>query len=358
MASRRSYGSGRVYVRADSAGRETYYGTWWSNGRRVNRKLGHKRVRGGRDGLTAAQAEAELRRLMGQVKPSAAVQERLTVIEVARRYVENAQRRGRKPSTCANIESEVRVHIAPFFRAKPIDTITYEDVTDFIAALEHKGLAPKTIRNVIASLSAICNFASSPRRRWAHSNPCSGAELPAVPPTTEIRFLTLEQVDLLIASLPASPFIELDRPLFLVAALTGLRKGELIALRWCDVDFAARRLRVRRNYTRGAFGTPKSRRSARAVPLAGEAATALEQLREHSAWSADDDLVFAHPATGEVLSKSNISRRMRVALGAAGLDERHRFHDLRHTFGTRAAAAGVPMRTLQEWMGTQRTRLR
>jgi integrase len=61
--------------------------------------------------------------------------------------------------------------------------------------------------------------------------------------------------------------------------------------------------------------------------------------------------VFAHPVTGGVLAKSNISRRMRVALKAAGLGEAHRFHDLRHTFGTRAAAAGVPMRSLQEWMG-------
>jgi integrase len=60
---------------------------------------------------------------------------------------------------------------------------------------------------------------------------------------------------------------------------------------------------------------------------------------------------FAHPVTGGVLAKSNISRRMHVALKAAGLDGTHRFHDLRHTFGTRAAAAGVPMRTLQEWMG-------
>jgi hypothetical protein len=71
MASRRSYGSGRVYVRTDSAGRETYYGSWWMNGRRVNRRLGAKRVRGSREGLTAARAEAELRRLIREVAPSA-----------------------------------------------------------------------------------------------------------------------------------------------------------------------------------------------------------------------------------------------------------------------------------------------
>jgi hypothetical protein len=76
MAPRRSYGSGRVYVRRDSAGRETFYGTWWANGRWVNRRLGVKRPRGSREGLTGAQAEAELRRLMGEAKPSVAQGER------------------------------------------------------------------------------------------------------------------------------------------------------------------------------------------------------------------------------------------------------------------------------------------
>ena len=62
-------------------------------------------------------------------------------------------------------------------------------------------------------------------------------------------------------------------------------------------------------------------------------------------------MVFAHPQTGGPLPKANVTRRMRAALKAAKLDTADRFHDLRHTFGTRMAAAGVPMRTLQEWMG-------
>jgi integrase len=61
--------------------------------------------------------------------------------------------------------------------------------------------------------------------------------------------------------------------------------------------------------------------------------------------------VFGHPATGGPLHKPGASQRMQKALKAAGLDRAHRFHDLRHTFGTRMAAAGVPTRTLQEWMG-------
>jgi integrase len=77
----------------------------------------------------------------------------------------------------------------------------------------------------------------------------------------------------------------------------------------------------------------------------------LDRLYKASPWKADSDLVFAQPVTGRVQHKQNISRRLRSAMNAAGLDGSHRFHDLRHTFGTRMAAVGVPVRTIQEWMG-------
>jgi integrase len=76
-----------------------------------------------------------------------------------------------------------------------------------------------------------------------------------------------------------------------------------------------------------------------------------ERVGRDSAHALANRLVFAHPATGGPLHKPGVLRRMRRALKATGLDETHRFHDLRHTFGTRMAAAGVPMRTLQEWLG-------
>jgi integrase len=145
--------------------------------------------------------------------------------------------------------------------------------------------------------------------------------------------------------------VAIDRALFLTAAMTGLRKGELLALRWRDVDWPAARIRVRQNYVRGEFGTPKSKRSTRSVPMADEVGGELERLFKRSRHQGDGDLVFAHPASGEPLPKANVTRRFRKALKAAGLDDSHRFHDLRHTFGTRMAAAGVPMRALQEWLG-------
>jgi integrase len=111
------------------------------------------------------------------------------------------------------------------------------------------------------------------------------------------------------------------------AAMTGLRQGELIALRWRDVDWAAGRIRVRQNYVRGQFGTPKSRRSARSVPLADRVAGELERHHQVSYWIRDDDLVFASPSTGGPLERSHVLRVFKNALAAARLDERHVFHE-------------------------------
>ena len=88
-----------------------------------------------------------------------------------------------------------------------------------------------------------------------------------MPEHTGIRFLTLDEIDVLTANARPGMFQTVDRAMFVAAAMSGLRKGELVALRWEDVDWAAARIRVRQNYVRGRFGTPKSRRSTRAVPM-------------------------------------------------------------------------------------------
>jgi integrase len=274
--------------------------------------------------------------------------ETLDVAELAARYLTYAERRGRKPSTLRNIESETRVHFAPFFGSKALDSIAVEDVADLVAVMEGEGLAPKTIRNAIGTLSALFNFAV--RRRWASSNPCVGVELPAVPDATEIRALTLLELDALELNARPGEFHQLDAVMYRTAAMTGLRLGELLALRWMDVDWTAARIRIRQNYVMGQFGTPKSKRSTRSVPLADAVGGALERHFQHSRFQTDDALVFGHPVTGAPMYRQGVTRRLHRALRAAGLDD-HVFHDLRHTFGTRMAAAGVAMRTLQEWMG-------
>jgi integrase len=349
MAARRSYGSGRVYIRSDSAGREAYYGSWWSNGRRVNRKLGPKRARGSREGLTAAQAEAELRRLMRDVQSAPPI-DRLDVSEVGQRYLAHLKALGRKRSTLTAVEMALRVWIEPHLGGRALARVRPEDVEDMMRAMVAAGVGAKSIRNYVGTLSAIFRYSMHPRRRWASTNPCEAIDLPALLASTEIRYLTMPQVGALADTAVAGEHQRLDRALYLTAAMTGLRQGELIALRWQDVAWDDRRVRVVRNHVLGEFDTPKSRRSARSVPLSSRLADDLRAWREASRWSERDALVFGEPASGDVLRRGALMRRYRRALKTAKIDP-HRFHDLRHTFGTAMAAAGVPMRALQEWMG-------
>jgi integrase len=249
------------------------------------------------------------------------------------------------------VESALRVWVTPRLGDRALDQVRAEDLEDLVRTMRKEGLAAKSIHNYVGVVGAMYRHAMHPRRRWATENPAAQIELPSWERSHEIRFLTVDEVEALVAAAAAGQHQQIDGTLFLVAAMTGLRLGELRGLRWRDVDWAAQRVRVRRNYVRGQYGTPKSRRSSRSVPLADDAAGALDRLYKASRFQGDDELVFAEPDTGEPLRDRPLARRYRRALKAAGLDTSHRFHDLRHTFGTAMAAAGVPLRTLQEWMG-------
>ena len=140
---------------------------------------------------------------------------------------------------------------------------------------------------------------------------------------------------------------EQDGAIFLTAAFTGLRRGELIALHWRDVDFTGSLLRVRASYAAGALTAPKSGK-VRSVPLAPDVAKALAKLSQRSYFTGEDDLVFVGEA-GSYLDGSALRRRYKSAL-EKGQATQLRFHDLRHTFGTRMIAK-ADIRRVQEWMG-------
>jgi integrase len=339
-------------VRRDAAGRETWYGKWRVDGQQVKRRIGPKRVAATRDGLTKTQAEAELRKMMGEVASVARRAERFTVPEAAEALIAVRRSSGRKRSTLQGYESIVAQHIVPFFGGRKVDRITRRDVEAFGAALERKGLAANSRINALNLLGAIFELAVN--RGWTVTNPVRGVERPGGGSADpDIRYLSMEDVEAVLRAVSDDDIGRLERSLYLAAVMTGMRRGELLGLRWGDVDWETKRIRVRRSYVRGEFGPPKSRRSSRSVPLTDRLAGELQRLYEESQFKGDEDLVFAHPrsrVTGTPIDGSRVLKRFKAAVRRAGVRD-VRFHDLRHTFGTRMAAAGVPMRTLQEWMG-------
>ena len=280
MAARRSYGTGRVYVRADRNGRETFYGSWYANGRRVNRSLGPRRETDARDGLTTTQAETRLRELIAREDVAGPVRgDVLTISDLGARYTKDLQRQARKKATLTALESILRVWLIPFFGERDLRRITTQDVTELIGMMESgkrsatrqagdrrygRPVGPKSVRNYIGTLSALLGFAE--RKGWLATNVARRVDLPGKPEHVEIRFLEPVEVQALADAATTGPYKAIDRALYIAAAMTGLREGELIALRWRDVDWAASRVRVRQNYVLGEFGTPKSKRSPRSVP--------------------------------------------------------------------------------------------
>ena len=350
---KRAYGSGSIVEECGS-----WYGKWRVGDRQVKRKLGPVRQAGSSDGLTRKQAEAALRRKISEVK-ILAPEERITFQDAAERYVHHVEHvMRRKASTVQDYRIMINRHLAPHFQTTAIDGIKPEDVASYIAAKSRDGLAIKTITNHLNFAHGVFQFAI--KRGWATANPVAATDRPrASQADPDIRFLNGEELQALLQAVPREDVLgPTDHALYTLAAMTGLRQGELVALRWRDIDWTAGVVRVRRNYTRGEWGTPKSRRSSRAVPLADRAAAEIERHFQRSVYRADDQLVFCHPHTGNPNRRLPSSANASTTPGkAAGMEHRCgrkggiTFHSLRHTFGTRMAAVGVPMRTLQEWMG-------
>jgi len=317
---RRSYGTGRLFVRMDGNGQETWYGSWWVGATRVKRRIGPKRRPGSADGLTRAEAERELRRRI-EAEVIVASGRRLTVREAGEAYIEHLEQvMERKRTTIQDYRGYLRRHLAPFFGERPVIKIDRALVEAYLKKKKRDGLSSKTVQNQLNFLHGIFGF--SIKRGWATSNPVALVDRPKAPRSAHrrIRFLQPEELEALLRAVPGDDLGRVERPLYLAAAMTGLRQGELLGLRWVDIDWLASRVRVAESYTRGAFDSPKSHRG-RSVPMADRLAAELERHFQRSSWCRDDDLVFAHPATGHVLDASKVRKRFRAALARGELRE-------------------------------------
>ena len=245
---RRARGTGHLYTRRDKAGRESWFAKFYVDGRQVKRKVGPKRDQNGR-GLDRAEAERKLRGLVDDVAPP--VHSRVDLEEAGRYLIEHRRALGRKPATIEAYDSLLRIHLAPFFAGRSLDAITADDIEQFIRAKSREGKSIKTITNALGLLHSI--FAYGQRRGWAKANPCQLVEKPRADTDADIRFLDAEELEAAIRA-EAEVGDDLAATLALMyraAAMTGLRQGELIGLRWRDVDWIAAKVRVRRSYVRG-----------------------------------------------------------------------------------------------------------
>jgi len=203
------------------------------------------------------------------------------------------------------------------------------------------------------------------------ANPAKHADRRAEPERSVLAFYSPEQIEALARSFAAGAHRDPSRPaltegeigvrtreddqdaeLVRVAAYSGLRRGELVALHWRDVDFAGRKLVIRRSLSGDTEVKSTKSRRVREVPLPDQAAIALERLRQRGEFTGPDDYVFCS-RLGRRLDPSALRRRYERARDAAGL-KRLRFHDLRHTYGSLLVANGVDLVSVKAAMGHPR----
>ncbi|OAI39269.1 hypothetical protein AYO39_03020 [Actinobacteria bacterium SCGC AG-212-D09] len=253
------------------------------------------------------------------------------------RYVE--EDRVRKPSTVATYRALLRSRILPAFAEQAVEAVTPSMIERWLWSMDD--CSPATRTEALAMVHGIYQRA---RKVWGlTTNPVTDVEKPPLPKGGDIEVFSPEEVWALVRAAGN----EQDGAILLTAAFTGLRRGELIALRWRDVDFGASVIRVRSSYVDGVLSSPKSGK-VRSVPLAPVVADALAKLGRRKASTGDDDVVFVGDWGGYVDARALV-RRYESALKRAGLGKL-RFHDLRHTFGTRMIGQ-ADIRRVQEWMG-------
>jgi len=176
-------------------------------------------------------------------------------------------------------------------------------------------------------------------------SPCRGINVPRPSQETEFDILRIDEVRQ-VPDVAEEP----ERILIAVFAYAGLRLGEGLGLKWKDIDFSQRCIRVERTWTKyGTWSTPKSKTSRRAVFMADSLAALLSDFYEASDRPSPDAVLFTHDGS-RPLDSSHARRRFDAALKAAGM--RHvRIHDLRHTFATSLLSSGASVRWLQAQLG-------
>lgn len=354
MAKRRGHYEGHRYQRAD--------GRWeWKitfpNGER--RSFYGKTERQAREkkNLALRDYEAGLSRKA----------ERMTVSRYVEEWLEDTAKERVRPSTLMAYRSHFTTHIKPALKGIRLRDLEPDHVNKMLAGIVRGGASPATANRVRATLRAA--LTSALKSRYVAHNAATLAE-PRKERRERVEPLTNEQARRLIAG------IKDDRrgPLIEMAIYTGMRQGELLALRWQDVDLVAGVVTVSRTLTwekrqpngigpkrTPVFSDPKTAQSRRRITLPASAiaplyrqreiAVELEQEATVSRWKPipGEDLVFPS-AVGGPLNSSNVTHRLQSILEGLGLPKQ-RFHDLRHLTASLLLAEGVDIFTVKEILG-------
>ena len=368
--------SGALLVTPAKDGSRFYWEAFWrQDGRAIKRRLGvawvlprpapgdadgwqrKYRKRPGRPGegaLTAQQATVRMRELIAEHAASVPRRGAVTFATAAATWLDEPH--GWKPATARDYRSMLS-KTAPLhvLAAERVDKITAADVDKFLRSLKRPGgegdAAPRTVNKYRRVLSMIFDLAV--QKGWRKDNPCADVKIRKAPDAGELIVYSVADIAAIEREAEKHKAVADLGALIVVAATCGLRRGELLALRWRDVRFTESVLKVSRSLSAGDEGAPKSGK-ARTVPLSAWPAEVLTAMKARGERTGPNDLVFGR-ADGSHLDGDVVSTQYRQARDAVAARDADlpplRFHDLRHTFGTLLAAEGYAVTAIQSYMG-------
>lgn len=270
-------------------------------------------------------------------------------------------KRSLRPSTRQAYRSHLDLYLLPHLGHVKLQELRPHHIDRFfakVAAGTRKPLSSASLHRVHATLRSA--LATAVKRRLISSNPASHVELPERERTSEIVW-SVDDVQRFLTSVDDDRLAVLYR----VAVVAGLRRGELVGLRWVDVDLEGGSIRVAQQVvqlgTQLHVGRPKTRSGQRLVAIDPVTATMLaqhqkRQQHERAAWGAawqETGYVFTYQ-DGRVLQPGYVTQKFRRDAGRAGLPA-IRFHGLRHTSASLALAAGIPMKVVSDRLGHSTT---
>jgi integrase len=399
--------SARPFIRQRSTG-PFWYGKWSRNGQPVVRALGRawaesngnggwrlKRGRPPEATLTEAMAASRMLELVREHDADQTLLERdaeerrrrgVTFRELAGEYLRWLEEiKSAKPSTLRDHRllladpgtvyrrgaGTSRGLVMAALGDRPAREVMTREVEDLLRSVATGGVAPRTVNKVRQLVCAIFNYGMRPSTYGLPLNPATHADRRAEPERAVLAFYSPSRIEALARSLAAGAHRDPSRPAFAqneieararedvqdaevvrIAAYAGLRRGELVALHWRDVDFVGRKLIIRRSLSGDTEVKSTKSRRVREVPLPDQAAVALERLSRRGEFTGPDDYVFCS-RLGRRLDPSALRRRYERARDAAGL-EPLRFHDLRHTYGSLLVAGGIDLVSVKAAMGHSR----
>jgi integrase len=322
--------------------RERKPGEWWvfvdHNNKRKAKKIGTK------EAAERIQKQIEARLALGDLgilAPKEPTKPDPTFKEYQKTWLERLAAK-RKDSTVAYYKDYQERYIIPRFGSLRLSEITAARIEMMVGELKTKTLAPNTIRLAFASLRSVLSTAV--RDKLLAENPAKGLGITSNKANRVARSMEPDEAARFLAAASEGEYY----PLFFVALRAGLRQGEILALRWSDIDFTKNLIRVERRWYRGTFDSPKGKRT-RYVEMSLQLKAALQYLQTQR--TKNSELLFPGSNLTQPISvRSLVENWFEPALKKAELSG-FTFHDLRHTYGSLLLDAGAPLSYVKDQMG-------